>query len=115
MSEDCIFCKIIQGSIPSNKIYEDNQVLVFKDIQPVAPVHYLINPKKHIVSLNETGEEDKELLAHILLVAKKIGNEEPALEKNYRIVSSTGPKAGQIVNHLHFHLIGGRDLTWPPG
>ncbi len=112
---DCIFCKIVNGEIPADKVYETKNVLVFKDINPVAPVHYLIIPKEHIVSLSESDENHKELLAEMLLTASKLGKDVPELENNYRLVISTGPKAGQVVMHMHFHLIGGRELGWPPG
>ena len=113
--EDCIFCKIINGEIPSEKVYEDDTVLGFKDINPAAPVHVLIIPKKHIESINDLTEEDSNIIAHIYLVAKKIANEFGLKEKGYRIVTNCGEKAGQTVPHIHFHLLGGRTFKWPPG
>jgi histidine triad (HIT) family protein len=115
MFDKCIFCKIVKGSIPSEIVHETEKILVFKDITPVAPVHYLIIPKKHITSINEIQKEDSEILAEIFYVAKYLGETTPMLENNYRLVCSTGADAGQVVDHMHFHLIGGRKLTWPPG
>ena len=113
--EDCIFCKIIKGEIPSEKIYEDDMVLSFKDIEPAAPVHVLIIPKKHIDSINDLTEEDSKIIAHIYLVAKQIAAELGIDEKGYRIVTNCGEGAGQTVHHVHFHLLGGRSFAWPPG
>ena len=113
--EDCIFCKIIKGEIPSDKVYEDAKVLAFRDINPEAPVHIVIIPKKHIVSLNEAAKEDLEILSHILLVVKNIAIENKIAEAGYRLVNNCGIDGGQTVAHLHFHLLGGRNLVWPPG
>jgi histidine triad (HIT) family protein len=113
--EDCIFCKIIKGEIPSEKIYEDDMVLSFKDIEPAAPVHVLIIPKKHIGSINDLTEDDSKIIAHIYLVAKQIAAELGIDEKGYRIVTNCGEGAGQTVHHVHFHLLGGRSFAWPPG
>lgn len=113
--KDCLFCKIASGDIPSNKAYEDDQVLVFHDISPVAPVHVLIVPKKHIGSLNETGEADAALLSHVFKVAVQVASDLGIAEAGYRIVNNCGKDGGQTVAHLHFHLLGGRDLDWPPG
>ena len=111
---DCLFCKIVEGKIPSNKIYEDDMVLAFHDIDPQAPVHVLIVTKKHIKSVADTKESDFELYARIFSVAKKLA-EEFGLCGEYRIVTNTGKDAGQSVAHLHFHLLGGRSFGWPPG
>ena len=108
--EDCLFCKIIKGEIPSNKVYEDEYVYAFKDIQPVAPVHILIVPKKHISSLNEISDEDENLLGKIFLAIKKIAKELGVEEKGYRVINNCGKDAGQTVMHLHFHLIAGIKL-----
>ncbi|CDZ75122.1 purine nucleoside phosphoramidase [Peptoniphilus sp. ING2-D1G] len=110
----CLFCNIISGEIPSDKVYEDDSIYVFKDIDPQAPVHLLIIPKLHISSLDEVGEEHKELLSHILLKVKDFA-EEFNLEKGYRLVVNTKEDGGQSVAHLHFHLLGGRSMQWPPG
>ena len=109
--EDCLFCKIIKGEIPSSKVYEDEYVYGFKDIEPVAPVHILIVPKKHISSLNEiSSEEDEVLLGKIFLAIKKIAKELGVEEKGYRVINNCGKDAGQTVMHLHFHLIAGTKM-----
>ena len=107
--EDCIFCKIIKGEIPSNKVYEDDEILAFKDINPMAPVHILVIPKKHIKSANEIEEADELLIGKMFTVLKKIAKESK-LDNGYRIVSNCGEDGGQAVKHLHFHLLGGRKL-----
>lgn len=111
---DCLFCNIVKGQIPSEKVYEDNDVCAFKDVNPEAPVHILIIPKRHIKSVDELEETDKELVGHIFLVAKKLAKENK-LENGYRLVSNIGEEGGQSVKHLHFHLLGGRSFNWPPG
>lgn len=111
---DCIFCKIAAGIIPSNKVYEDDRVLAFYDLDPQAPVHVLIIPKTHITSAAEITAENSAVVAHIFEAAAKIA-EKLELKDGFRIVSNCGPAGGQSVPHLHFHLLGGRDMTWPPG
>lgn len=111
---DCLFCNIVKGQIPSEKVYEDNDVYAFKDVNPEAPVHILIIPKRHIKSVDELEETDKELVGRIFLVAKKLAKENK-LENGYRLVSNIGEEGGQSVKHLHFHLLGGRSFNWPPG
>ena len=111
---DCLFCNIVKGQIPSEKVYEDNDVYAFKDVNPEAPVHILIIPKRHIKSVDELEETDKKLVGHIFLVAKKLAKENK-LENGYRLVSNIGEEGGQSVKHLHFHLLGGRSFNWPPG
>lgn len=113
--DDCIFCKIIKGEIPSNKVYEDDKIISFKDLNPEAPVHVLIIPKKHISSLNEVNDEDAEIIAHIFKTVPKLVKELGIDEGGYRIVSNCGEDGGQSVPHVHFHLLGGRSLNWPPG
>lgn len=113
--EDCVFCKIIKGEIPSTKVYEDDKILCFKDINPAAPVHIIMVPKKHISSLNELSDEDQIVIGHIFLTAKKIAKENNISKDGYRIVTNCGEKAGQSVKHIHFHLLGGRSFNWPPG
>jgi diadenosine tetraphosphate (Ap4A) HIT family hydrolase len=114
--DDCIFCGIARGDIPSDTVYEDEEVIAFKDLQPQAPVHVLVIPKKHIASLDEVTEsdEDKELMGHLMsrmqIIAGRLG-----LENGYRVVANTGEDGLQTVQHLHFHLLGARKLTWPPG
>ena len=108
---DCIFCKIIAGEIPSNKVYEDERVLAFRDIAPQAPVHILVIPKVHIPSFASITAENAQLVAHILAVAAKIAREEGLEDGGYRIVSNCGADAGQTVPHLHFHILGGKKLN----
>jgi histidine triad (HIT) family protein len=111
---DCLFCKIIDGKIPAKKVYEDDLSFAFEDINPQAPTHVLIIPKKHIVGLKEANEADAELIGYCQLVAAKIARQR-GIERGYRTVYNVGPGAGQSVFHLHLHLLGGRDLKWPPG
>ncbi len=107
---DCIFCKIISGDIPSKKVYEDESVYAFYDINPMAPVHVLIIPKQHIASINEVTAENSSVIAHIYEVAAKLAAELGIAESGYRVVSNCGADAGQTVFHLHFHLLGGTKL-----
>lgn len=111
---DCIFCKIVNGEIPSAKVYEDDTVVAFNDLSPQAPVHILIIPKEHIASCDDVTEENCAVIGHIFAVAAKIANEK-GLDKGYRIVNNCGDEGGQTVKHLHFHLMGGRQFTWPAG
>lgn len=111
---DCLFCKIINGEIPSAVVYEDELVYAFKDIEPQAPVHILIVPKEHIKSAAEINETNSAVVAHIFEVAAKIAEAE-GLKDGFRIVNNCGDSAGQTVKHLHFHLMGGREFTWPAG
>jgi len=113
--QDCLFCKIAGGEIPSKKAYEDDQVVVFHDISPVAPVHVLIVPKKHLASTNDLSEAESGLIVHVFKVAVKVASELGLSENGYRIVNNCGKDGGQTVEHLHFHLLGGRYLDWPPG
>ena len=113
---DCIFCKIAHGEIPSTKVYEDDTVLAFRDLDPQAPEHVLVIPKKHLSNVLDFGAEDRELAAHILTdvvpaLARMLGID----AGGFRLVTNTGADGGQTVGHLHFHLLGGRSLTWPPG
>ena len=111
---DCLFCKIIAGEIPSNKVYEDDEILAFNDVAPQAPVHFLIVPKKHMASLDDTTDEDAALLAHIMLKIKDIAAQ-LELENGYRVVINCGEDGLQTVQHLHLHILGKRKLSWPPG
>lgn len=106
--EDCIFCKIIKGEIPSNKIYEDDEILAFNDINPVAPIHILVIPKKHITSLAHIKEEDKKIIGKIYNVINKIAEQKGVKESGYRVIVNCGEDAGQEVMHLHFHLLAGK-------
>ena len=113
MAEETIFSQILQGSITCEEVYSDELCLAFRDIQPQAPTHILVIPRKTIPSLKDASEEDSALLGHLLLVTSKIANQEGL--QNWRTVINTGEAAGQTVFHLHLHIIGGRDLSWPPG
>lgn len=113
--DDCIFCKIARHEIPTGVVYEDDQMVAFKDLNPHAPVHVLLIPKKHIANLLDLSEEDAPLVGHILAAAKKIAQEQGVAESGFRVVANTNADAGQSVPHLHFHLLGGRHLAWPPG
>lgn len=108
--EDCLFCKIIDKKIPSTVVYEDDEILAFKDINPVAPVHILVIPKKHVASLAEIQKEDEQLIGKIYTVINEIAKKEGIFEKGYRVIVNCGEDGGQEVKHLHFHLIGGKKL-----
>jgi histidine triad (HIT) family protein len=112
--DDCLFCKIIAGKIPSKKVYEDDKVFAFEDIDPKAPTHVLIIPKRHVRGLKEAQAEDAEIIGYSHLVAANIARDR-GIEDSYRTVYNVGPGSGQSVFHLHLHLIGGRDMKWPPG
>lgn len=111
---DCLFCEIIAGEIPSKKVYEDEHTYAFDDIDPKAPTHVLVIPKQHLRGLKEAGESDAEIIGRCHLVAAKIAHDRK-IEDSYRTVLNVGPGSGQSVFHLHVHLIGGRNLHWPPG
>ena len=110
MPADCLFCKIVAGEIPSTKVYEDDQVLAFNDIYPVAPVHVLVIPKKHLASVNDLSAEDSAMLGHVFAAAQHVAREKGIAESGYRLVTNTGKDSGQVVFHLHYHLIGGKSL-----
>lgn len=107
---DCIFCKIIAGEIPSNKVYEDDEILAFRDINPQAPVHILVIPKKHIGGVHELNKTNSEVVAGIFVKIAEIAKQE-GLDNGYRVVSNVGENGGQTVPHLHFHILGGKKLT----
>lgn len=111
---DCVFCKIANGEIPSKKAYEDDKVLAFYDLDPQAPVHILIIPKEHIQSVEEITPQNSAIVTHIFEVAAKLAKENN-LTDGFRVVSNVGKDGGQSVPHLHFHLLGGRSMKWPPG
>ena len=111
---DCLFCKILAGHIPAKRIYEDDKVVAFEDINPQAPTHVLIIPRKHIAGLKEAQEDDAELIGYCQLRAADIARSRK-IEDGYRTVYNVGPRSGQTVFHLHLHLLGGRDFKWPPG
>jgi histidine triad (HIT) family protein len=110
----CIFCKILEGQIPSTAIYQDDLVYAFADIHPQAPVHFLLVPREHIGSIDEADESKRALLGHLLLTAAQLARKQ-GLSQGYRVVVNTGDNGGQTVNHLHLHILGGRAMTWPPG
>lgn len=110
-----IFKKIIEGEIPADIVYDDEDCLAFRDVNPQAPIHILVIPKKEIASLAETEREDERLLGHILLKVAEIARDQGLEDDGYRVVANIGRNGGQSVDHLHFHLLGGRSLSWPPG
>lgn len=113
---DCVFCKIASKEIPSEIVYEDDMIVSFKDLEPQAPVHVLIVPKKHIKSLSEATEQDKAVISHIMVdVVAQLAKKFKIASDGFRVVVNTGKMGGQTVPHLHFHLLGGRDMQWPPG
>jgi len=112
---DCLFCKFIRKEIPTRVVFEDEFCLAFEDINPKAPMHVLIVPKKHIGSINEMTPEDESVLGHLALVGRQIAQEKKVDQSGYRAVINTGPDAGQSVFHIHLHLLGGRSMAWPPG
>jgi histidine triad (HIT) family protein len=111
---DCLFCKIANGEIPSNKIYEDEKVLAFYDIDPQAPVHFLVIPKTHIESADAINQTNSSIVSHVFEIIAKIAKELD-LENGYRVVTNVGEDGGQSVKHLHFHVLAKRSLAWPPG
>jgi histidine triad (HIT) family protein len=112
---DCLFCSIIEGKIKGDIVYQDETVLAFSDIRPEAPVHVLIVPRKHIASVSDLGPDDVPVVGAIFMVAAKLAKELGIAESGYRVVVNNGADAGQSVFHLHYHLLGGRPMRWPPG
>jgi histidine triad (HIT) family protein len=112
---DCLFCRILRGEIPAELVHSDPEVVAFRDIHPQAPTHILIIPRAHIPSVNELGSGQAELMGRLFLVARELAGEEGVSEEGYRMVVNAGPAAGQTVFHIHLHLLGGRDMRWPPG
>jgi histidine triad (HIT) family protein len=110
MADDCIFCKIIAGKIPAEKVYEDDLVMAFKDAHPIAPCHVLLVPREHIATMNDLDVSKKELISHLFLTAARLARELKVADAGYRLVINTNREAGQVVFHLHLHLIGGRPL-----
>ena len=112
---DCLFCKIVEKKVPAKIVHEDDQALAFDDINPQAPVHTLIIPKKHVVDLQDCITQDQGLLVQLLVTCTKVAKQKGLSESGYRIVTNTGRNGGQTVFHLHLHVLGGRHMTWPPG
>lgn len=115
MASDCLFCKIVVGAVPAKLVYQDDLIVAFRDINPVAPTHILLIPRRHVAGLDDVETSDQSLLGALLLAARQLARDEGLAEGGYRVVTNTGPNAGQSVPHLHFHLIGGRAMHWPPG
>lgn len=113
--DKCLFCGIIKGDIKGDIVYQDKSVVAFRDIGPKAPVHILIVPRKHIETLLDLEQEDKGLVGEIFYVAKQLARDQGIAKEGFRVVLNSGPGAGQSVYHIHFHLLGGRPFTWPPG
>jgi histidine triad (HIT) family protein len=113
MPENCLFCKIIRGEIPAAKLYEDDEVFAFRDIAPQAPVHFLVIPKKHLSGPAAVAAEDERMVGKLMRVGQEIAAQEGVTQ--YRVVFNNGSQAGQTVFHLHMHILGGRNMAWPPG
>jgi histidine triad (HIT) family protein len=111
----CLFCKIVARELPAEVLFEDERALAFRDIAPQAPEHVLVIPKRHIATLADAGEEDRELLGHLLLVGARMADELGLVERGFRTVINTNAEAGQSVYHIHVHILGGRRMRWPPG
>lgn len=115
MTNDCLFCRILAGEIPADKVYEDEQVFAFRDINPQAPTHILVIPRRHIASLTDLEPDDSALMGHLLQTGARIARDEGLGEQGFRSVVNTGEHGGQSVFHIHLHILGGRQLDWPPG
>ncbi|MDJ0907297.1 MAG: histidine triad nucleotide-binding protein [Woeseiaceae bacterium] len=115
MSEDCLFCKIVDGDVPADIVYESDSALAFRDISPQAPTHVLVIPRKHISTINDLDEFDRQLVGDLFMAAKQIAAQEGIDESGYRAVMNCNKGAGQSVFHIHLHVLGGRGLSWPPG
>ncbi len=113
--DNCLFCKIINGEITAKKVYENEHIIAFNDIDPKAPIHILVIPKKHIRSINELNSSDINLAGEIILAAKKIAKDQGIDSKGFRVVFNTNDDGGQTVYHIHMHIMGGRQMQWPPG
>jgi histidine triad (HIT) family protein len=115
MSDSCLFCKIVKGTIPAKKVYEDDAFYAFDDINPQAPCHVLVIPKEHIEGINDVEEHHAALLGRLFVVAKSVARQKGVTGSGYRLVVNTGAHAGQTVFHVHMHVVGGREMGWPPG
>lgn len=114
-SPDCVFCRIARGEVPASLVHEDETAIAFRDLNPQAPVHFLVVPRRHVESLDALEEGEDDLAGHLLLVARKAAREEGVDGDGYRLVINVGERGGQTVPHLHLHVLGGRRMTWPPG
>lgn len=112
---DCIFCKIVDGDIPAEKVFEDDKVIAFRDMSPQAPHHFLVIPRKHIATLNDLAAEDEDTIGRMYSAAKQIASEHGFAESGYRAVMNCNADGGQTVYHIHLHVLGGRAMSWPPG
>ena len=115
MTTSCLFCRIGSGELSSSVVFEDERVLAFDDLHPAAPVHVLIVPKKHLTSVNDAVADDEALLGHLFVAARAVAAKKGVAQSGYRVVMNTGEHAGQSVHHMHLHVLGGRDMEWPPG
>lgn len=111
----CLFCRIVEGEIPAQVVREDEATVAFRDVDPKAPTHVLVIPRRHVASVNDLQAEDAELVGKLYLAAREIARQEGIAESGYRLVMNTGPEAGQTVHHIHLHVLGGREMRWPPG
>jgi histidine triad (HIT) family protein len=112
---DCLFCRIAAGSLPAKIVLQDPQCVAFEDLHPQAPTHVLVIPRKHVNALRDCGQEDQAMLGHLLLTCAAVARQKGLAEHGYRVVANSGRDGGQTVDHLHFHVLGGRAMTWPPG
>lgn len=112
---DCVFCRIASGELPSESVLEDEDVLAFRDLDPQAPTHILVIPRRHVESLDDLAEDDVELAHRLLQAVRAVARKEGVSERGYRVVTNVGDEGGQSVSHLHFHVLGGRKMSWPPG
>jgi histidine triad (HIT) family protein len=115
MASDCLFCKIAAGDIPAKVVYQDDEIVAFRDIHPAAPTHLLVIPRRHLTGLAAADPDDQALLGALLLAANRLARDEGLTDGGFRVVVNNGPNAGQSVDHLHVHLLGGRRMSWPPG
>lgn len=112
---DCVFCRIVHGEIAAQVVREDTDTVAFRDLNPQAPVHVLVVPRRHIASVNDAGEEDRDVLGGLIIAGRAVAQAEQVAESGYRLVLNTGADAGQTVSHIHLHVLGGRAFAWPPG
>lgn len=115
MSENCLFCRIVKGELPSRRVHEDDQVVAFHDVDPKAPTHILVVPRRHVASVSAFEEADAGLAGRLIMVAARIAESAGIAQGGYRLVLNTGQDAGQSVDHVHLHVLGGRSMSWPPG